>query len=277
MPQSPILRHLRDLAAVLTVGCFMFPLFWWGLNSIKPASAIFENFSVTWFDFTPTLDNYRVTLAGEGPAFFAARQAIFDTILVSVGATLLTLAAALPAAFAISLIHFTQKRAMFLWVLFHRILPPIAILVPLVFTYSQVGLRDTRIGVILAHAAVNLPFAILLLTSFFDDVPREVGEAATIDGASRFTCFTRIYVPLVKGGIAAAAVLCFIFSWTEFLMALFLTSSIRLLPVQLSLVVTQTWGFTSALSTASILPAFLFVLLVQRHLVRGLTMGLTKG
>ena len=277
MPHSLALRHLRDLAAILTVGLFMFPLFWWGLNSIKPASAIFENFSVTWFDFTPTLDNYRVTLAGEGPAFFTSRQAILDTILVASGATLLTLAAALPAAFALSLVHFSAKRFVFLWVLFHRILPPIAVLVPLVFTYSQVGLRDTRIGVILVHAAVNLPFAILLLKSFFDDVPREVGEAATIDGATRFTCFTRIYAPLIRGGIAASAVLCFIFSWTEFLMALFLTSSIRLLPVQLSLVVTQTWGFTAALSTASILPAFLFVLLVQRHLVRGLTMGLTKG
>jgi multiple sugar transport system permease protein len=277
MPQNTVLRHLRDIVALLTVGLFMFPLFWWGLNSIKPASAIFENFSVNWFDFTPTLDNYRVTLAGEGPAFFASRQAILDTLLVAMGATLLTLVTALPAAFALSLIHFTRKRFIFLWVLFHRILPPIAILVPLVFTYSQVGLRDTRAGVILAHAAVNLPFAILLLKSFFDDVPREVGEAATIDGATRFTCFTRIYVPLVKGGIAATAVLCFIFSWTEFLMALFLTNSIRLLPVQLSLVVTQTWGFTSALSTASILPAFIFVLLVQRHLVRGLTMGLTKG
>ena len=277
MPQNTVLRHLRDIAALLTVGLFMFPLFWWGLNSIKPASAIFENFSVNWFDFTPTLDNYRVTLAGEGPAFFASRQAILDTLLVAMGATLLTLVTALPAAFALSLIHFTSKRFIFLWVLFHRILPPIAILVPLVFTYSQVGLRDTRAGVILAHAAVNLPFAILLLKSFLDDVPREVGEAATIDGATRLTCFTRIYVPLVKGGIAATAVLCFIFSWTEFLMALFLTNSIRLLPVQLSLVVTQTWGFTSALSTASILPAFIFVLLVQRHLVRGLTMGLTKG
>ena len=277
MPQNPALRRLRDIAAVLTVGLFMFPLFWWGLKSLKPASAIFENFSVTWFDFTPTLDNYRVTLAGEGPAFFASRQAILDTLAVAFGATLLTLAAALPAAFALSLVHFTSRRFVFLWVLFHRILPPIAILVPLVFTYSKVGLRDTRAGVILAHAAVNLPFAILLLKSFFDDVPREVGEAATIDGATRFTCFIRIYAPLVKGGIAASAVLCFIFSWTEFLMALFLTSTIRLLPVQLSLVVTQTWGFTSALSTASILPAFLFVLLVQRHLVRGLTMGLAKG
>ena len=277
MTSRLFLRRLRDVAAALTVGCFMFPLFWWGLNSIKPAHAIFENFSVTWFDFTPTLDNYRVTLAGEGPAFFASRQAILDTLLVAVGATFLTLLTALPAAFALSLLHFTRKRAMFLWVLFHRILPPIAVLVPLVFTYTQAGLRDTRLGVILAHAAVNLPFAVLLLKSFLDDVPREVGEAATIDGASRLQCFTRIYAPLVKGGIAATAVLCFIFSWTEFLMALFLTSTIRLLPVQLSLVVTQTWGFTAALSTASILPAVIFVLLVQRHLVRGLTMGLAKG
>ncbi len=277
MPQSLALRLLRDAAALLTVGCFMFPLFWWGLNSIKPAHAIFENQSVNWFDFTPSLANYRVTLGGEGPAFFASRQAILDTLLVATGATLLTLLAALPAAFALSLVEFRNRRVIFLWVLFHRILPPIAVLVPLVFTFSQIGLRDTRSGVILAHAAVNLPFAVLLLKSFFDDVPREVGEAATIDGATRLQCFLRIYTPLVRGGIAATAVLCFIFSWTEFLMALFLTNSIRLLPVQLSLVVTQTWGFTAALSTASILPGFLFILLVQRHLVRGLTMGLAKG
>lgn len=270
-------RLLRDVFALLTVGCFMFPLFWWGLNSIKPAHAIFENYSVNWFDFTPTFANYRVTLLGEGPAFFTARQAIIDSIIVAVGATLTTLAAALPAAYALSLLSFRLSRPFFLWVLFQRILPPIAVLVPLVFTYTQWGLRDTRLGIVLAHAAVNLPFAVLLLKSFFDDVPREVGEAAVIDGATRFQSFLRVYAPLVKGGIAATAVLCFVFSWTEFLMALFLTTTIRLLPVQLSLVVTQTWGFTSALSTASILPGFIFILLVQRHLVRGLTMGLAKG
>ena len=101
--------------------------------------------------------------------------------------------------------------------------------------------------------------------------------AAMLDGATRWQIFWRIYTPLVRGGIAATAVLCFIFSWTEFLMALFLTTTIRLLPVQLSLVVTQTWGFTSALSTAAIIPAFVFILLTQRHLARGLTMGLQKG
>ena len=98
-----------------------------------------------------------------------------------------------------------------------------------------------------------------------------------IDGATALQLFTRIHAPLIRGGIAATAVLCFIFSWTEFFMALFLTDSIRLLPVQLSVVVTQTYGFTAALSSVSIVPGLIFILLVQKHLVRGLTMGLTKG
>ena len=271
------LRLLRDVAALLTVGCFMFPFFWWGLNSIKPADAIFEHQGVVWFDFTPSFANYRATLLGQGPDFLALRQSMIDSIIVATGSTLLSLLAAVPAAHALSLLQARSGRAVFLWVLFQRVLPPVVVIMPMVFLYHQWGLRDTLTGVVLAHAALNLPFAVLLLKSFFDDVPREVGEAAAIDGATRWQSFLRIQMPLVKGGIAATAVLCFIFSWTEFLMALFLTSSIRLLPVQMSLSVTQTWGFTSALSIASTLPVFVFILLVQRHLVRGLTMGLAKG
>ena len=270
-------RLLRDAAAIAVVAAFLFPLFWWGLTSIKPAHAIFETHGLVWFDFAPTLANYRVTLFGEGPAFFASRAAILQSLAVATGATLLTLAAALPASYMLATHPFPARRAMLMWLVFQRIVPPIALVLPLVFVYHQVGLRDTLAGVVLAHAAVNLPFAILMLKSFFDEVPRAVGEAAAIDGASRVQCFARIHLPLVRGGVAATAVLCFIFSWTEFLMALFLTSTIRLLPVQLSLVVTQTWGFTAALGTASMVPGFIVILLVQRHLVRGLTIGIQEG
>ena len=276
MNTSPRLNALRDAAAITVVAAFMFPLFWWGLTSIKPASAIFDKDGIVWIDFTPTVANYWVTLFGGGPAFFASKQSILDSLTVALGATLLTLAVALFASFAFSTIDFRLRRKFYLWVLFQRFLPPIAIIVPLVFLYHDVGLRDTRTGVIFAHAAINLPFAVLLLKSFFDDVPRDVGEAAMIDGATRFQMFWKIYVPAIRGGIAATAVLCFVFSWTEFLMALFLTDTIRLLPVQLSLIVTQTWGFTAALSTAAIIPSFIFILLTQRHLVRGLTMGMQK-
>ena len=275
---SPLaLRLLRDAAAVLTVGCFMFPIFWWGLNSIKPVDAVFEHRGVVWFDFTPTFANYQATILGQGPEFLASRHAMTASVIVALGATLLALAAALPAAYALSRLTGKAGRSLFLWVLFQRVLPPIVIVVPMVFAYHQFGMRDTLIGVILAHGALNLPFAILMLKSFFDDVPPEVGEAAVIDGATRWQSFWRIQLPLIRGGIAATAVLCFIFSWTEFVMALFLTSSIRLLPVHISLSVTQSWGFTSAISMAGLLPAFVFILLVQRHLVRGLTMGLEKG
>jgi multiple sugar transport system permease protein len=277
MIRHPLLSRLRDLAAVATVGCFMFPLFWWGLNSIKPADAIFEHRELVWFGFTPSFANYQATLLGQGPDFMASRQSMLDSIIVAVGATLLSLATGLPAAHALSRMGLRRARPLFLWVLFQRVVPPVVIIMPLVFIYHGWGLRDTLTGVILAHAAMNLPFAILLLKSFFDDVPREVGEAAEIDGATRWQAFIRIEVPLIRGGIAATAVLCFIFSWTEFVLALFLTSTIRLLPVQMSLIVNQTWGFTSALSIASMLPVFIFILLVQRHLVRGLTMGLEKG
>lgn len=274
---SPLfLRLLRDAAAILTVGCFMFPIFWWGLNSIKPVDAVFEHRGVVWFGFTPTFANYQATLFGQGPEFLASRDAMTASIIVALGATLLSLAAALPAAHALARLTGKAGRGLFLWVLCQRVLPPIVIAVPMVFAYHQLGLRDTLLGVILAHAALNLPFAILMLKSFFDDVPPEVGEAALIDGATRWQSFWRIHLPLIRGGIAATAVLCFIFSWTEFVMALFLTSSIRLLPVHISLSVTQSWGFTSAISIAGLLPVFVFILLVQRHLVRGLTMGLEK-
>jgi len=106
-----------------------------------------------------------------------------------------------------------------------------------------------------------------------------VDEAAMIDGATRWQTFRRIVLPMVRGGVAAAAVLCFIFSWTEFLLSLFLTTTIRTVPVKITTFVTSTgseWGFISALGTAAILPGFIFILLVQRHLVRGLTLGSLK-
>lgn len=277
MNSRQTIRLVRDIAAVLTVGIFMFPIFWWGLNSIKPVDAVFEHRGVLWFDFTPTFINYQMTILGQGPEFLASRQAMIASIIVAVGSTLLSLAAGLPAAYAFSRLSKRHGRALFMWVLFQRVLPPIVIAVPLVFVYHDIGIRDTLLGVILAHCAINLPFAILLFKSFFDDIPTEVSEAARIDGASPWQSFRRIQLPLIRGGIAATAILCFIFSWTEFVMALFLTSSIRLLPVQISISVTQSWGFTSAISIAGLLPAFIFILLVQRHIVRGLTLGLEKG
>lgn len=289
---------LRYVLAITITCIFMFPIFWWGLTSIKPTSAIFNKDEVVVFNFKPTLDNYRVTVLGASPAAlsggnvasgntfgtggensFDGRKTILDSIIIAVGSTIFTILISVGAAYALSRMRFSGSQLYLNWILSHRFLPPIAIIVPLVFMFHDLGLRDTHIGLIIVHSLINLPIAVLLLKSFFDDIPVDVDQAAMIDGATQWQSFRLVVFPLIKGGIAATAVLCFVFSWTEFLLSLFLTNEIRTLPVKITTFVTSTgseWGFISALGTSAMLPSFIFILLVQRHLVRGLTMGAMK-
>ena len=292
---------IRDLAAVFVTALFMFPIFWWALTSIKPISAVFDKDRVVWFDFKPTLINYAVTLFGRsrsqlaiddglgmgvaGADAYDSRSSLLDTVVVSIGATTITMLVAVLAAYALSRMQFRGRAAFLNWVLGQRFMPPIAIIFPLVLTFKFAGMRDTQnyylgwLSLMLIYSLMNLPIAVLLLKSFFDDVPKDVDEAAMIDGATRFQSFSKIVLPMVRGGVAAAAVLCFVFSWTEFLLSLFLTTDIRTVPVKIQTFVTSTgneWGFITALGTASVIPGFIFILLVQRHLVRGLTLGSLK-
>jgi multiple sugar transport system permease protein len=295
MEPTLLQRRMRDFAAILVVALFMFPLFWWALASIKPISALFNKDEIVFFNFVPTLVNYAVVLLGlsrtelaiesgntfgtGGASSYDSRQTIFDSIIVAVGSTAFTIILAVLAAYALSRMHFRGRQGYLNWILSQRFMPPIAIIVPVVYMFRDEGLRDTYTGLILVHTLMNLPIAVLLMKSFMDDVPRDVDEAAMIDGATRFQTFWKIVLPMVKGGVAASAVLCFIFSWTEFLLSLFLTSSIRTLPVKITTFVTSTgseWGFISALGTSAIVPSFIFILLVQKQLVRGLTLGSLK-
>ncbi len=273
---KPWASRFRDVAAISVVAIYVLPIIWWGLSAITPSDALLDLRRALTFEYQPTFDNFALTLFGEGGTIFDSRQSLIDSLIVALLSTLIVLVAAVPMAYAVSTFAFKHKSRMLMVVLLQRFLPPIAIVFPLVGLYHASGLLDTRLGVALAHAALNLPFAILLLKSFFDDVPPEISEAAKLDGASRWQSFIRVVVPLVKGGIAATAVLCFIFSWTEFLLSLFLTQNLRLVPVQAGILVMNMWGLISALTTAALIPAFIFVLLVQKHLVRGLTMGLYK-
>jgi multiple sugar transport system permease protein len=293
MPGSYSSRVLRDVAAALVVLMFLFPLFWWVLASFKPYTAIFAQPPV-YLDFQPTTDNYAVTIGGEsritleggiggqtgGASSYYSLPSITDSLIVALGSTALALVLASLAAYGLSRFPFRGKDHVVFFVLAQRMLPPIAVAIPLFFIFRDIGLRDSHLGLILAHTLINLPLAILLLKSFFDDVPIELDESAMLDGASRLQVFHMVVLPLVKGGLAATAVLCFIFSWTEFLISLLLTTSIRTIPVKITTFVTSTgteWGLITALGSAALVPSFIFILLVQKHLVRGLTLGSLKS
>lgn len=295
MNTGKIKTAARYIVSIVIVGVFIFPIAWFALTSVKPISAVFNKDRVVVFDFEPTFDNYRVTVLGgrkgdtsssssigmgtSGEGAYDGRGSIVSSLIIAISSTFLATSISLLAAYALSRLAFRGSQGYMHWILSQRFLPPIAIIIPLVFIFRDLGLRDTHFGIIIAHTLINIPIAVLILKSFFDDVPIEVDQAAMIDGATRFQCFYMVVLPMIKGGIAATAVLCFIFSWTEFLLSLFLTNSIRTIPVKITTFVTSTgseWGYISALGTAAIIPGFIFILLVQNHLVRGLTMGAIK-
>ena len=282
-------RMLRTIVAWLVVAIFFFPIYYWTSVAFKYGNDIF-NRPPKLFSFTPTFDNFQkvfgislgsggITVTPGGGNFYMAPR-VWDSIVVATLSTVLAVAIATLAAYALSRMNFRGRHSFVGWVLSTRMMPPVAVAVPMFFIYKNFGLIDTYTGMVLIHALMNLPLAVLLMKSFFDDIPSEIDESAIVDGASRIMIFRRIVLPMAKGGIAATAVLCFIFSWTEFLFALTLTTtSLKTVPVVSSTFVTSigtAWGNMAALGAASIIPAFIFILLVQKHLVRGLTMGSLK-
>ncbi len=283
-------RILRILAAWLVVGIFFFPIYYWFTIAFRVEKEIFElpplifdwTFSGKSFEevFGISLgyESGKKSLAGGGNFYMMPR--LWDSIVVAVCSTALSISVATFASYALSRMRFAGQHHFVFWILSTRMMPPVAIAIPMFFIYKQFGLLDTYTGIILVHALMNLPLAVLLLKSFFDDIPMEIDEAALIDGASRWLIFRKIVAPMAIGGIAATAVLCFIFSWTEFLFVLTLTQTgLKTVPVVASTFVTSTgtaWGNMAALGVGAMVPAFIFILMVQKNLVRGLTLGSLK-
>ncbi len=287
---------LKTLLSAGVAILFFLPIFWWALASIKPTQEILS-VPPKLFGFDPTLNWYRVVLGNADPTSFNLEQSgsvgrgsggstfysipyLRASFIVGIGSTILVLLLSTPAAYALSRFRMRRRKDLAFWVLSQRMMPPIVAAFPLFFMFRTFGWIDTYHGLILVHAAINVPLATLLLMSFFDEVPADLDDAARVDGATRFGAFREVILHYVRGGLAATAVLAFVFSWNEFLLSLVLTTGvIRTVPVASSTFTTAfftEWGYLAALGTASMVPIFVFILLVQRHLVRGLTLGAVK-
>jgi len=283
---------LRIILAWFVAGIFIFPIYFWVTVSIKKDKDIFA-LPPKLISFEPSFKAYEEVLGissflyveemgnvrpGGGEFYMMPR--IVDSIVIALGSTGIAMMISLLAAYSLSRMRIRGQQHFLGWIISTRMMPPVAVAIPMFFIYKEIGLMDSHIGIILVHALMNLPLAVLLMKSFFDDIPKDIDEAAVMDGASQFYVFWRLIMPLTIGGIAATAVLCFIFSWTEFIFVLILTQTgLKTVPVASTAFVTSTgtaWDNMAALGTASIIPAFIFILLVQKHLVRGLTLGSVK-
>lgn len=263
---------LTALTYVLTILIF-FPILWMVLTGLKTeANAVSQPPSLF---FQPTLENFQNALSSNYFDFFR------NSVILSVGSTLLAFVLGIPAAYSLAMFPTKRTPNILGWVLSTKMLPVVGALVPLIVIYKQIGLYDSRLGMILLYAASNLPLVIWLMRSFLSEVPKELVEAAQIDGASFMRTLSQIVLPLALPGIGATALLCLIFVWNEFILAVNLTAAnASTLPVYISGYQTSEglfWAKMSAAATVAIAPVMIAGWAAQRSLVRGLTLGAVKG
>ncbi len=257
------------------------PLYWVIVTSIKPTDDYLQTPPV-WFPDEPTSIHYSVALND-----MRGWTAITNSIVIASFVTVISVVVGAWAGYSMARFNTGGKHLAF-WILSQRFLAPIAVIIPIFLMYRNapewigITLIDKRLGLILLYTVFVLPFTIWMMFAYFRQMPVELEEASLVDGCSRWQALWRIALPLAAPGIVSAGAFAFIFSFTEFLFALVLTSREAVtLPVVISGMSTSfqgaLYGESSALTMVSLVPAIVLGILVQRHLVRGLTLGAVQG
>ncbi|MEZ5804028.1 MAG: carbohydrate ABC transporter permease [Rhizobiaceae bacterium] len=278
---APVRRRKRrsiPVGRILLLGFFLIfvlvPLYWMFNTSIKPSDDYLA-IPPVWFPEHPTLIHYWAALFT-----YRGFDGLVNSIIVSLSAT--ALSALLGTLMAYSLARFnTGGQHLSFWVLSQRFLPPIGIVLPIFLIYRNIGIYDTRFGLIIAYTVFTLPVSVWMMFAYFRQMPSSMEEAALVDGWTRWGAFWRVAVPLAAPGIVAAAVFAFIACWTEFFFALLLTSrhAFTLPTVFRAFIGFQgaQYGEAAALAIVSLVPSIALGVLAQKHLVRGLTLGAVRG
>jgi len=259
----------------------LLPLYWMAVTSIKSQDDQLSDPPV-WFPKDPTSVNYADALNR-----FNGWKGLENSLIIAFTTTFL--AVALGTAAAYSMARYRTGKHLAFWFLSQRMMPGIAVIIPIFLLYSRYseewfgfGLIDTRTGLVLLYTVFALPFTVWMMYAYFRQMPPELEEAALVDGCSRFQALAKVAWPLAAPGIVSAAAFAFIFSWTEFLFAQVLARDHAVTaPVALAGMITffqgNLYGQASALTMVTLIPAILLGMLVQRHLVRGLTLGAVQG
>ena len=272
-------QRARFREALAISGCwlvallFFFPIFWMILTSFKTelqAIAIPPKFI-----FAPTLEQYAEVQARSNYFHFAA-----NSLITSLGSTLLALLIAVPSAYAMAFTGGRHTKKILLWMLSTKMLPAVGVLMPIYIIARNTGLFDSHILLILIYALINLPIVMLILYSFFREIPTEILEAGRIDGASTWSELRFMVLPLAWGGIASTALLSIVLAWNEAFWSINLTTTrattLTAFVAQFSAPEGLFWARISAVSTLAVAPILLFGWMTQRQLVQGLTFGAVK-
>lgn len=289
-------RTLVHLAALVLFAFAAGPVFLAAMGSVFPDRILFDN-ERSLLDGGASLENYRYIFTGELPSAYmaeganrgmisdAARQvpgSLWNSAQIAFSVMALNLLLGAPAAFAFARMVFPAKKAAFLFLILSPLVPTIALVLPIYMLVDRIDLLGTKLAVILVHSARSIPFTILILSIFFRKMPKELFEAALLDGCDRFQSFRRIALPLALPPVCATGLFAFMLSYTEFLFAMVLSGDARSRP--LSVVMASlarnpdvSWSLLNSAIFIAILPTLLLVVVVWRYVVEGLLSGAVKG
>jgi multiple sugar transport system permease protein len=269
-------RIARNAVVTFLLVAVFLPIYWMMAASLKSNKEITQD--ATLYPHAPSFDNYR--------HLFSLKEFgnyLTNSVVVTAVSVVLALVAGSLGAYAIARFHlkFRLERWVGLSLLTLRIVPPVVILIPVYLLMLRLSLLDTWLGLIITYTALNITFCVWMMESFFREIPVDLEEAAMVDGDSRFTAFRRIVLPLAAPGLAATAIFAVIVTFNEFLFALVLTATPRAMTMPRGTAtligrIDTDWASMSAAGVVGALPIVIFALLVQRHLVRGLTLGAVK-
>lgn len=266
----------KAVAVVAILFWSLFPILFIAMSSLKPGQDIFA-VPPKWL-FTPTFRHYAELWRSWGVFF----DGLMNSLLITVGATLLAIVASACAGYVYSRHSGRWLNASMGGLIIARLIPPIVVTLPLFPIVNWLGLNDTHLVLILLYATFFVSLGTVLMRTFMDQIPRELDEAASMDGASRLTILRKVIAPLAMPGVLAVAVFVIVFSWNEFLFAfIFTTTKAKTAPLVISEMIGAVegveWGVLFAASTVQLVPVLAFVILMQKHLVAGLTAGAVKG
>ena len=274
------LMALHFTALFLAMAVICIPGLWIVLNSFRPTVEILAKPPV----WTPsfTLEHYRAMFGGFGEGGVPVFSYFRNSLIISVTSTLVAILIGMSGGYAFARYRFKGKSGYFVGLMLFRAVPGVALSLPLFIVFAKVGIIDTHFGLILVYVAMNVPFTIWLTDGFFRQIPKELHEAAEMDGCTRWQAFWRVEFPVARSGVASAAIFAFLTSWNEFALASQLTRSVgsKTMPVGLldfTAEFTINWGGMCALAVLMIIPALILTFIVQKHLIAGLTFGGVKG
>lgn len=256
---------------------FIFPLYWMIVTALKTQLEIFTIPTPLW-PKDITFEAFEKQLSTSGDTL----RGFKNSLIISSGATVIATLLAIPAAYGLARFHFRVRKRLILFFLITQMLPSTLILTSLYIMFSKVGLLNSYWAPILADATLGIPFSIIILRTYFISIPKELDEAAKIDGCSHFTAFVRIMLPIAKPGVVVAAVFSFVYAWGDLIYGITFITNPNMRPITSSIYnyVQQyqtLWNSTMAFGLIAIAPIVLIFIFMQKYIVSGLTNGAVKG